>query len=139
MIQDVIDAISLGSLSALFALGIAVIFGIMRSINFAHGELIMVGAFAVVLIPLPLPALIPVTVAIVVALALAMERIAFRPVRQASAETLLITSFALSSCFRASPRSSGGLCRERRFASSLSSSFTSARSRSRSSTWLSSP
>ena len=40
VIQDAIDAISLGSLYALFALGIAVIFGIMRLVNFAHGELI---------------------------------------------------------------------------------------------------
>ena len=51
VIQDAIDAISLGSLYALFALGIAVIFGIMRLINFAHGELIMAGAYALVLDP----------------------------------------------------------------------------------------
>ena len=52
MLQHAIDAISLGSLYALFALGIALIFGIMRLINFAHGELIMVGGFALVLLPL---------------------------------------------------------------------------------------
>jgi branched-subunit amino acid ABC-type transport system permease component len=96
VVQHAIDAISLGSLYALFALGIALIFGIMRLINFAHGELVMAGAFAVVLIPLPAPVLIPITLVLVVALALAMERIAFRPVRDASAATLLITSFALS-------------------------------------------
>ena len=125
VIQDVIDAISLGSLFALFALGIAVIFGIMRLINFAHGELIMVGAFAVVLIPLPLPALIPVTVVIVIALALAMERIAFRPVRSASAETLLITSFALSFLLQSvAGLIWGSLPRTTDFASGLSSSFT---------------
>ena len=43
VIQHAIDAISLGSLYALFALGIALIFGIMRLVNFAHGELIMAG------------------------------------------------------------------------------------------------
>jgi branched-subunit amino acid ABC-type transport system permease component len=96
VIQHAIDAISLGSLYALFALGIALIFGIMRLINFAHGELVMAGAFAVVLIPLPGPVLIPVVLVLVVTLALAMERIAFRPVRQASPATLLITSFAVS-------------------------------------------
>ena len=58
LIQHVIDAISLGSLYALFALGIALIFGIMRLVNFAHGELIMAGAYALVLISLPAPLLV---------------------------------------------------------------------------------
>ena len=84
LIQHGIDAISSGSLYALLALGIALIFGVMGLINFAHGELIMAGAYAVVLIALPAPAVIPIALATVIALALAMERIAFRPVRQAS-------------------------------------------------------
>ncbi len=46
LIQHIIDAVSLGSLYALLALGIALIFGIMNLINFAYGELIMIGAFA---------------------------------------------------------------------------------------------
>ena len=125
VIQYVVDAISLGSLYALFALGIALIFGIMRLVNFAHGELVMVGAFAVVLIPLPDAVLIPLTLVLVVALALAMERIAFRPVRDASPATLLITSFALSFLLQnlaaliwgSTPRSTG-------FAASLGGSFT---------------
>src|SRR3954463_15825018 len=90
VIQDAVDAISLGSLYALFALGIAVIFGIMRLINFAHGELIMAGAYVLVLVSLPGPALIPLTVVTVIALAVAMERVAFRPVRHAAPATLLI-------------------------------------------------
>ena len=85
VIQDAIDAISLGSLYALFALGIAVIFGIMRLINFAHGELIMAGAYVLVLVSLPVVLLIPLTLAVVVAVALVMERVAFRPVRDARA------------------------------------------------------
>jgi len=125
VIQYLVDAISLGSLYALFALGIALIFGIMRLVNFAHGELVMVGAFAVVLIPLPDAVLIPLTLVLVVALALAMERIAFRPVRDASPATLLITSFALSFLLQnlaaliwgSTPRSTG-------FAASLGGSFT---------------
>ena len=96
VVQHVIDAISLGSLYALFALGVALIFGIMRLVNFAHGELVTAGAFALVLLELPTLLLIPVTLVLVVVLALAMERIAFRPVRDASPATLLITSFALS-------------------------------------------
>ena len=45
LIQHLIDALSLGSLYALLALGVALIFGIMNLINFAYGELIMIGAF----------------------------------------------------------------------------------------------
>jgi branched-subunit amino acid ABC-type transport system permease component len=125
VIQDAIDAVALGSLYALFALGVAVIFGIMRLVNFAHGELIMAGGYAIVLIPLPAPLLIPVTILIVVALALAMERVAFRPVRNASAATLLITSFALSFLLQnLAALTWGSLPRTTDFASGLSNSFT---------------
>jgi branched-chain amino acid transport system permease protein len=97
LLQNAIDAVSVGSLYALFALGIALIFGIMRLINFAHGELIMVGAFALYLgRHLPWPVQIAVTLGACVAVALLMERVAFRPVRGADATTLLITSFAVS-------------------------------------------
>ncbi len=96
-LQHVIDAVTLGSLYALFALGIALIFGIMGLINFAHGELIMIGAYTLLLIGHPAwPVLILPTIAVVVVFALAMERAAFRPVRGASPATLLITSFAVS-------------------------------------------
>jgi branched-chain amino acid transport system permease protein len=96
VIQNVINALSLGSLYALFALGVAVVFGIMQLINFAHGELIMVGAYALVFLHVPWLALIPLTIIVVVVVAMAMERAAFRPVRQANPATLLITSFAIS-------------------------------------------
>jgi branched-chain amino acid transport system permease protein len=97
VLQNVIDAISQGSLYALFALGIALIFGIMRLINFAHGELIMCGAYALAVISgPPLAVRILATLAVVVALALAMDQVAFRPVRQANPATLLVTSFAVS-------------------------------------------
>jgi branched-chain amino acid transport system permease protein len=96
-VQYVIDALSLGSLYALFALGIALVFGVMQLINFGHGELIMVGGYALVMISAPSGLLtIAVMVVVVVGVALAMERIAFRPVRRADAETLLVTSFAVS-------------------------------------------
>lgn len=97
LLQNAVDAISVGSLYALFALGIALIFGIMRLINFAHGELIMVGAFTLYLgRNLPWPLLVAITIAACVVVGLLMERIAFRPVRGADATTLLITSFAVS-------------------------------------------
>jgi branched-chain amino acid transport system permease protein len=95
--QNVIDALTAGSFYALFALGIALIFGIMRLVNFAQGELIMAGAYTVYLTQdWPWPLLVLATCAVVVVLALLMERIAFRPVRGRSPATLLITSFAVS-------------------------------------------
>jgi branched-chain amino acid transport system permease protein len=96
-IQLVVDALTAGSFYALFALGIALIFGIMQLVNFAHGELIMVGAYAVYLTQSwTWPLMLITSVAVVVVLALLMERVAFRPVRGANPATLLITSFAVS-------------------------------------------
>ncbi len=97
LVQDVVDALSFGSLYALLALGIALIFGVMQLINFAHGELIMVGGYALIWFAgAPLPVLVAGAVIVAVALALGMERIAFRPVRGADPATLLVTSFAVS-------------------------------------------
>lgn len=96
-LQNAVDAISLGSLYALFALGIALIFGIMQLVNFAHGELIMVGGYALFFLGHPpWPLLIAGVLAVVIAFALVMERVAFRPVRGANPATLLVTSFAVS-------------------------------------------
>jgi branched-chain amino acid transport system permease protein len=97
VIQNIVDALALGSLYALFALGVALIFGVMRLVNFAHGELIMVGAYALVLVgDVPLVVKVAACVAISIVAALLMERVAMRPVRDASPATLLITSFAVS-------------------------------------------
>jgi len=96
-LQNLIDAISLGSLYALIALGIALLFGIMQLVNFAHGELIMVGGYTFLLLEhQSWPVIVIGTTASVVILALLMERVAFRPVRNASPPTLFITSFAIS-------------------------------------------
>lgn len=97
VVQNLVDAITFGSLYALFALGVALVFGIMRLVNFAHGSLIMIGAFALVLLSgMWLPLRLIVVVATVVLAALLMERAAFRPVRDASPATMLITSFGVS-------------------------------------------
>jgi branched-chain amino acid transport system permease protein len=97
LIQHVVDALSFGSLYALLALGIALIFGVMELINFAYGELIMASAFVLALCgAFPLPLLVPLTILVAIVLAVAMERIAFRPVRGADPATLLVTSFAVS-------------------------------------------
>jgi branched-chain amino acid transport system permease protein len=96
VVQHVVDALSLGSLYALFALGIALIFGIMRLVNFAHGELITAGAYALVLTNhLPLAVGLLVCFATVIALALTME-VAYRPLRASPPTTMLVTTFAVS-------------------------------------------
>lgn len=96
-LQTTVDAVSVGALSALVALGIALIFGVMRLINFAHAELIMVGAYAALVVSdAPWPVVIVVAVAFATFVAVVMERVAFRPVRGASMATLLVTSFAVS-------------------------------------------
>jgi len=107
IIQVAVDALALGSIYALTALGIGLIFGVMRLINFAHGDLIMAGGYALI-VPSsaaattlfigtwPTPLLVAGVTAIVVLLALAAERIAFRPLRRAAPSVLLITSFAVS-------------------------------------------
>ena len=107
LVQNAIDALALGSLYALTALGIGLIFGVMRLINFAHGDLIMIGGYALI-VPSsaaaavafigawPAPAMVAAIVFIVMLFALACERLAFRPLRRADPSVLLITSFALS-------------------------------------------
>ncbi len=98
-IQFLINALSLGSLYALMALGLAIVYGIMRLVNFAYGELVMVGGYTLLVVGAgPLPWLLVAVVAVVVAIgaSLLLERMAFRPVRHAAPNTMLITSFAIS-------------------------------------------
>jgi len=95
-IQTLVNAISLGALYALLALGIALIFGIMNLINFAHGELVMIGGYALTLLAAVwAPVMVLAMIVIVVVAALLMERVAFRPVRGADPTTLLVTSFVV--------------------------------------------
>lgn len=110
-VQNAIDAIALGSLFALTALGIGLIFGVMRLINFAHGDFIMIGAYSLI-VPSsaatatlfigawPAPLMVAAICALIIVLAIASERIAFRPLRDAEPSVLLITSFALSFFFQ---------------------------------------
>jgi branched-chain amino acid transport system permease protein len=96
-IQTFVDAVSVGGLYALTALGIGLIFGVMRLINFAHGELIMIAGYALLaLFGTPLPVMLAGGLAAAILLALATERVAFRPLRDADPATLLISSFAVS-------------------------------------------
>ena len=97
LVQILADAVSVGSLYALTALGIGLIFGVMRLINFAHGELITFAAYTLLaLFGQPVPVMIFGGIAVAVILALVTERAAFRPLRNADPTTLLISSFAVS-------------------------------------------
>jgi branched-chain amino acid transport system permease protein len=99
LVQQAINALSLGSTYALLALGLAMLFSIMGLINFAHGELLVIGGYAMWALlehGVPWPAVIPLTLLAPALAAIAMERIAFRPLRGASLVTLLIASFAVS-------------------------------------------
>jgi branched-chain amino acid transport system permease protein len=97
LVQTLVDAVSVGGLYALTALGIGLIFGVMRLINFAHSQLIMAAGYAVLVFFTQSVAL-AIFGAIVasVVLALLIERAAFRPLRSADPATLLIASFAVS-------------------------------------------
>ena len=92
-----VDAVSFGARFAVMALGLALLFGVMRLMNFAYGELIMVGGYTMYYTrdfgALPM---ILITIVVVVLVSVLMELIAFRPVRRAAPVTLLITSFAVS-------------------------------------------
>ncbi len=99
IMQFLINALSLGGLYALMALGLALIYGILRLVNFAYGELVMVGGYSLLLLGtglLPWVIVALLTVVIVMVTSMLLERVAFRPVRDASPLTMLITSFAVS-------------------------------------------
>src|ERR671937_2649388 len=94
--QVALDSIAYGSLFALMAMGLALLFGVMGLMNFAYGELIMCGAYTMFFTrSWGWVGMIAMTIIVVTLLSLLMELIAFRPVRRASPGTPLITSFAV--------------------------------------------
>jgi branched-chain amino acid transport system permease protein len=95
-----INAISLGSTYALLALGMVIVYGILKLVNFAYGELIMIGGYSLFVLALgpKLPWIVMAVLAVGVAVLTSYltERVAFRPVRENSLTAMLITSFAVS-------------------------------------------
>lgn len=95
-----INAISLGSTYALLALGMVIVYGILKLVNFAYGELIMIGGYSLFVLSLGprLPWIVMAVLAVGVAVLTSWltERVAFRPVREKSLTAMLITSFAVS-------------------------------------------
>jgi len=97
-IQQVVNALSAGSLYALMAVGLAMVFGILRLINFAHGDVMMIAAYLAAFAlgaGLPLEQAVVVMVVGTVVVGLLMERIAYRPIRGAPDVAMLLTSFAV--------------------------------------------
>lgn len=97
--QQLVNAVSLGSLYALIAVGLSLVFGILNLINFAHGDMMMVGAFAALLlqsagVPFPLALLGGIVFGGLAGFV--MERTAFRPVRGAPDVTMLLTSLGVT-------------------------------------------
>lgn len=105
ILQIVLNALSLGSLHALLALGLVMVFGILKLVNFAYGELIMVAGYTWFILQ---PGLVPLIVIVIAAIAMvvltsvATERIAFQPLRSGSMNAMLITSFAVSTLLQSS-------------------------------------
>ncbi len=103
VLQFVIDFLSLGSLYALMALGMVIVYGILRLVNFAYGEYIMVAGYTLFLMsdsPVPWLVMALVSVAAAVFASYLTERVAFRPVRSYSVTAMLITSFAVSTLYQ---------------------------------------
>ena len=97
--QFVIDWLSLGSAYALMALGLVIIYGILRLVNFAYGELIMVVGYTLFLLkgsPMPWLVMAGFAVSMAILTGIATDYVAFRPVREKSITAVLITSFAFS-------------------------------------------
>ena len=99
-LEFIINTLSLGSLYAMLALGLVIVYGILRLVNFAYGELIMVGGYAMYLLAgfSPLPWLVIAALAVLAGLVTSLftELVAFRPVREKSLTAMLVTSFAVS-------------------------------------------
>ena len=106
-LQQLINGLTLGSVYAVVALGYTMVYGIIQLINFAHGELVMIGAMVAftligVLVPTGLHPLLIVLIATAcavpacMAVADAMERLAYRPLRRAPRLAPLITAIGVS-------------------------------------------
>jgi branched-chain amino acid transport system permease protein len=99
MLQTAINALALGSVYALMAVGIGLVFGVLRLVNFAYGQLIMAGAYALAIGSAhgwPEWASVLTCFGVVIGLSLMMELALFRPLRSASPATMLVATFAVA-------------------------------------------
>jgi branched-chain amino acid transport system permease protein len=97
--QTLADALALGAVYALMAVGIGLVFGVLRLVNFAYGQLVMAGAYALAFASQwnwPSWAGILLCFAVVLALSVAMDRLVFRPLRTQSPAVMLVATFAVA-------------------------------------------
>jgi branched-chain amino acid transport system permease protein len=97
--QTLADAVGLGGIYALMAVGIGLVFGVLRLINFAYGQLVMAGAYALAFAyerGWPVWTGILLCFAVVLALSIAMDWLVFRPLRAHSPAVMLVATFAVA-------------------------------------------
>jgi len=99
ILQQTLNALQLGSIYALIALGYTMVYGILTMINFAHGDLFMIGAFfcfvAATFLRLPFVPTLLLSMAGVAVLGVAIERLAYKPLRQAPRVSAVITALGV--------------------------------------------
>ncbi|MEG1070109.1 MAG: branched-chain amino acid ABC transporter permease [Ruthenibacterium sp.] len=99
-ISFLVNGISLGSIYAIIALGYTMVYGIARMLNFAHGDVIMIGGYVTFMTmnSLGMPALVAILAAVVVCttLGILIERVAYKPLRMAPSLAVLITAIGVS-------------------------------------------
>lgn len=100
IMEQFINGLRTGSIYALIALGYTMVYGIAKMINFAHGDIIMVGAYILYVttntIKLPIPLAILITILVCAVLGITIERVAYKPLRQAPPLAVLITAIGMS-------------------------------------------
>jgi branched-chain amino acid transport system permease protein len=100
MLNYLISGISLGSVYAIIALGYTMVYGIAKMLNFAHGDIIMVGGYAAFCAgtylnwPMPIPVIFSMLVC--TALGIIIEKLAYKPLRKATSLAVLITAIGVS-------------------------------------------
>lgn len=99
-IQQIINGLSLGSIYALIALGYTMVYGIIKLINFAHGDVFMIGAFvgfySITIFDLPFIPALMVAMTVCAVFGVLIERIAYKPLRNATRIAALITAIGVS-------------------------------------------
>ena len=99
-IEQLINGLRTGSIYALIAIGYTMVYGIAKMINFAHGDIIMVGAYAlyfsISVLGLPVPVALVITVIVCAVIGVVIEKVAYKPLRSAPPLAVLITAIGMS-------------------------------------------
>ena len=100
ILSQLVNGLKLGSIYAIIAIGYSMVYGILKLINFAHGDLLTVGVYTMLVLMgfagLPIWLVVIVGCAVAIAVGVLMERLAYRPLRGSGEETTLISSLAVS-------------------------------------------